>query len=162
MGAVRGRPAILVGDALLTLGHQVLLEQGPAGAAASAELTDAVAAMIAGQADDMAFEGRADVTSEECLGMVAGKTGALLSCAAAIGVAAGRRARRGGRALRSYGAQLGVAFQAVDDILGIWGDPERTGKPLGNDLPPARSRSRWSSPWAPAEGTGPTSCGGCC
>jgi geranylgeranyl diphosphate synthase type I len=82
----------------------------------------------------MAFESRADVTTEECLGMVQGKTGALLSCAAAIGaVLVGAPAAVVG-SLRSYGGHLGVAFQAVDDILGIWGDPERTGKPRGSDL----------------------------
>ncbi|MGH9230024.1 MAG: polyprenyl synthetase family protein [Acidimicrobiales bacterium] len=127
-------PAVLAGDALLTLGQQVLLERGPAGAAASVELTTAVAAMIGGQADDMAFEGRADVTAEECLGMVAGKTGALLSCAAAVGSMLVGAPAAVVDPLRSYGAHLGVAFQAVDDILGIWGDPERTGKPRGNDL----------------------------
>jgi geranylgeranyl diphosphate synthase type I len=127
-------PAVLVGDALVTLGHQVLLERGPAGAAASVELADAVAAMIGGQADDMAFEGRAEVTAEECLGMVAGKTGALLSCAAAIGAVLAGAPAAVVEALRRYGAHLGVAFQAVDDILGIWGDPDRTGKPRGNDL----------------------------
>jgi geranylgeranyl diphosphate synthase type I len=127
-------PAVLVGDALLTVGHQLLLESGPAGATASAELTDAVAAMIGGQADDMAFESRADVTTGECLGMVAGKTGALLSCASAIGAVLAGAPADAVEALRRYGAHLGVAFQAVDDILGIWGDPQRTGKPRGNDL----------------------------
>ncbi len=127
-------PAVLVGDALLTLGHQILMETGTAGAAASAELTAAVAAMIGGQADDMAFESRADVTTGECLGMVAGKTGALLSCAAAIGAVLVGAPSPAVESLRSYGAHLGVAFQAVDDILGIWGDPQRTGKPRGNDL----------------------------
>jgi geranylgeranyl diphosphate synthase type I len=90
--------------------------------------------MIGGQADDMAFEGRSDVTRDECLGMVAGKTGALLSCAAAIGSVLVNAPAPVVAALHSYGAHLGVAFQAVDDILGIWGDPERTGKPRGNDL----------------------------
>jgi geranylgeranyl diphosphate synthase type I len=127
-------PAVLVGDALVTLGNQVLLEHGPAGAAACAELNDAVAAMIGGQADDTAFEGRADVGIEECLGMVAGKTGALLSCAAAIGAVLAGAPAPVVDSLHRYGAHLGVAFQAVDDILGIWGDPERTGKPRGNDL----------------------------
>jgi geranylgeranyl diphosphate synthase, type I len=127
-------PALLVGDALMTLGQQILLEAGAAGAAAGAELIDAVAAMIGGQADDLAFEGRADVSTDECLGMVAGKTGALLSCAAAIGAVLAGASVPAVDALRSYGAHLGVAFQAVDDILGIWGDPGRTGKPRGNDL----------------------------
>ena len=36
--------------------------------------------------------------------------------------------------LADFGAHIGVAFQAVDDLLGIWGDPERTGKPAGADL----------------------------
>ena len=37
------------------------------------------------------------------------------------------------RALASFGEQLGMAFQAVDDLLGIWGRPEMTGKPVGNN-----------------------------
>jgi geranylgeranyl diphosphate synthase, type I len=143
-------PAVLVGDALLTLGHQVLLQSGRAGAAASGELTDAVAAMIGGQADDMAFESRADVTTDECLRMVAGKTGALLSCAAAIGSVLAGAPTAAVDSLRRYGAHLGVAFQAVDDILGIWGDPERTGKPRGNDL----STRKKSLPVVFALGTG--------
>ena len=37
-------------------------------------------------------------------------------------------------ALRDYGRHLGLAFQAIDDLLGIWGDPATTGKPAGSDL----------------------------
>ena len=37
-------------------------------------------------------------------------------------------------ALEAYGHELGLAFQAVDDVLGIWGDPAVTGKAAGNDL----------------------------
>ena len=37
-------------------------------------------------------------------------------------------------ALARFGLELGLAFQAIDDILGIWGDPARTGKPAGSDL----------------------------
>ncbi len=51
---------------------------------------------------------------------------------------AGRRARRGapghGRRAGPGGAASGVAFQLVDDVLGIWGDPAVTGKPVGGDL----------------------------
>ena len=36
-------------------------------------------------------------------------------------------------ALRQAGVDLGIAFQAVDDALAVWGDPARTGKPVGND-----------------------------
>jgi geranylgeranyl diphosphate synthase type I len=128
-------PAIVAGDALQILAHQVLLEspsgRGPEGSTA---LAAATAAMIAGQADDIAFETRRDVTVEQCMAMCAAKTGALLGCAASIGaILAGAPAATVG-ALRDYGRHLGLAFQAVDDLLGIWGDPSRTGKPAGSDL----------------------------
>ena len=128
-------PAIVAGDALQILAHQVLLESPSGrGPAASAALAEATAAMIAGQADDIAFETRRDVTVEQCTAMSAAKTGALLGCAASIGaVLAGAPAATVG-ALRDYGRHLGLAFQAVDDLLGIWGDPARTGKPAGSDL----------------------------
>src|SRR6201998_4289062 len=90
--------------------------------------------MIAGQADDIAFEKRRNVTVEQCTAMSAAKTVALLGCAASIGaILAGAPAATVG-ALRDYGRHLGLAFQAVDDLLGIWGDPARTGKPAGSDL----------------------------
>src|SRR5579875_251351 len=127
--------AIIAGDALDTLAHQVLLEASPsAGPRAVAALADATAEMIAGQADDIAFETRRQVGVDECMAMSAAKTGALLGCAASIGavLAAAPPATVG--ALRDFGRHLGLAFQAVDDLLGIWGDPARTGKPAGNDL----------------------------
>ncbi|MCU4184531.1 polyprenyl synthetase family protein [Acidiferrimicrobium sp. IK] len=127
-------PAIIAGDALAVVAQQVLLDALPHGAPASALLADATAAMIAGQADDIAFEKRPVVSVEECVAMCAAKTGALLGAAASIGaVLAGAPPATVG-ALRDYGAHLGLAFQAVDDLLGIWGDPGRTGKPAGNDL----------------------------
>jgi geranylgeranyl diphosphate synthase type I len=127
--------AIIAGDALQVLAHQVLLE-APAevGAAASAALAAATATMIAGQSDDIAFETRADVTVEQCTAMSSAKTGALLGCAASIGAILAATPGDTVTALRDYGRNLGLAFQAVDDLLGIWGDPERTGKPRGSDL----------------------------
>ena len=78
--------AIIVGDALENLAHQVLLEaSGTTGPAASTALAEATSAMIAGQADDIAFEHRRDVSVEECMAMSAAKTGALLGCASSIG-----------------------------------------------------------------------------
>jgi geranylgeranyl diphosphate synthase type I len=128
-------PAIVAGDAMQILAHQVLLESSSGrGPAAAAALADATAAMIAGQADDIAFESRRDVSVEQCMAMCAAKTGALLGCAASIGaILAGAPDATVG-ALRDYGRHLGLAFQAVDDLLGIWGDPARTGKPAGSDL----------------------------
>ncbi|HWE57509.1 MAG TPA: polyprenyl synthetase family protein [Acidimicrobiales bacterium] len=128
-------PAIVAGDALQVLAHQVLLEASPTtGAAASAALAEATASMIAGQADDIAFEKRRNVSVEQCTAMSAAKTGALLGCASSIGaILAGAPDATVG-ALRDYGCHLGLAFQAIDDLLGIWGDPDTTGKPSGSDL----------------------------
>jgi len=128
-------PAIVAGDALQILAHQVLMESSPDhGPRASSALADATAAMIAGQADDIAFEKRRDVTVEQCTAMSAAKTGALLGCAASIGAILAGAPQATVGALRDYGKHLGLAFQAVDDLLGIWGDPSRTGKPAGSDL----------------------------
>lgn len=127
--------AIIAGDALATLAFQVLLEAAtPERVRAAARLAEATQAMIAGQADDMASERRASLSVEECLQMEAGKTGALLSCASAMGAILAGAPRATVEALSDYGRHLGIAFQAVDDVLGIWGEPSVTGKPVGNDL----------------------------
>jgi geranylgeranyl diphosphate synthase type I len=90
--------------------------------------------MIAGQAEDISSEHQLSLTVEECLRMEAGKTGALLSCAASIGAILAGANDDTVKALSDYGDHLGLAFQAIDDILGVWGDPHVTGKPVGNDL----------------------------
>jgi geranylgeranyl diphosphate synthase type I len=127
--------AIIAGDALVTLAVDVLLEQESAAASRAArDLVRATDAMIAGQAADLAYERRRDVSVQECSAMERGKTGALLGCAASIGarLAGGDPALVEG--LERYGVELGLAFQAVDDVLGIWGSPEVTGKPAWSDL----------------------------
>ena len=82
----------------------------------------------------MAFETRADVTLDECLAMAAGKTGSLLAASAAIGAVLAGAPPPTVEALRTFGAEVGLAFQLVDDVLGIWGDPAVTGKPVLSDL----------------------------
>ena len=127
--------AVIVGDALLVLADQVVLGVGlEAGARAARLLSRATGEMIAGQALDMAFESRRVVTLEECLAMEAGKTGALLGCAAAIGAILADAPAETIECLTRFGVEMGLSFQAVDDLLGIWGDPEATGKPAGSDL----------------------------
>ncbi len=127
--------AIIVGDALATLATQVLLDAPPpANARALAALQSATAHMIAGQADDLAFEGRHDVALDDCIEMARGKTGALLGCAASLGAILADASEARVEALAAFGMHLGIAFQAVDDILGIWGDPAVTGKPVCSDI----------------------------
>ncbi|WP_344565033.1 polyprenyl synthetase family protein [Streptomyces axinellae] len=127
--------AILVGDALFALAGEILLELGTAEAGrATRRLTLATRRLIDGQAQDISYEHRDQVTVEECLEMEGNKTGALLACAASIGAVLGGADDRTADALESYGYHLGLAFQAVDDLLGIWGDPGATGKQTWSDL----------------------------
>jgi len=128
-------PAIVTGDALNMLGVQILMQAPPPhGHRAASALVDATAEMIAGEAEDIALETRSEVTLVDCLEMTRGKTGALLRCAAELGaILAGAPVERV-TALGDFGSHLGLAFQAVDDLLGIWGDPAVTGKPVFSDL----------------------------
>jgi geranylgeranyl diphosphate synthase, type I len=128
--------AILVGDALQTLAYDVLLgDPGPAHLAAARRLTAGTAAMITGQSQDGALDRADDVTQAQCMTMAANKTGALLAQSTAIGaVLGGAGEAPTTAALERFGAELGLSFQAVDDVLGVWGDPAVTGKPVGNDL----------------------------
>jgi geranylgeranyl diphosphate synthase, type I len=127
--------AIVVGDALNTLAFKVLVDEGtPAALAALRCLTTGTAAMIAGQAQDSALDRRTDVTLHDCVTMEENKTGALLGASTAIGAVLAGAAADVQAALHRYGIELGLAFQAIDDVLGIWGEPAVTGKPVGSDL----------------------------
>ncbi|MBT2365311.1 polyprenyl synthetase family protein [Streptomyces sp. ISL-10] len=129
--------AIVVGDALLALALRLLAEdRDPCAVAASGRLAACVIELCAGQQADCSFEERApgEVTLEECLGMATAKTGALLGCACAMGALYARAGEEEVAALDAFGRQAGLAFQLIDDLIGIWGDPESTGKPAGADL----------------------------
>jgi geranylgeranyl diphosphate synthase, type I len=127
--------AIIVGDALHTLAFQVLLDERPrAAGAALRRLADATEAMIAGQAQDSALDRRSDGTLAECVTMEHNKTAALLGASAAVGAVLAGGDSDVEAALHRFGVELGLAFQAIDDVLGIWGDPQVTGKPVGSDL----------------------------
>jgi geranylgeranyl diphosphate synthase type I len=123
-------PAILAGDALLTLAMDVLAQAGGDVRTLSAVVQE----LVDGQVADLDFERRTDVGLPECLAMAEGKTGALLGGACALGAAAGGGTREQVRTLERFGRDLGLAFQLVDDLLGIWGDPATTGKPVRADL----------------------------
>ncbi|TDC68655.1 polyprenyl synthetase family protein [Actinomadura sp. GC306] len=128
--------AILAGDALLALAGEIVLEApGEGSAPAARALAAATRRLIAGQALDMELEThRKRPGLDECMGMAADKTGALLACSCAIGAVLDGASEPLCAALEAFGADLGIAFQLTDDLLGIWGDPAATGKPALSDL----------------------------
>jgi geranylgeranyl diphosphate synthase type I len=145
--------AILAGDALLGLAQEILLDvRGDGGAAAARLLARSTRDLIRGQVEDMSFEGRPEVPVERVLDMAEAKTAALLAASAAIGAVLAEADAAEIDALTAYGRHLGLAFQLVDDVLGIWGDPALTGKPVRSDL---RAR-KTSLPVAWAIGQGGT------
>jgi geranylgeranyl diphosphate synthase type I len=128
-------PAILLGDALLTLALDVLAASGhPAATEGTRLLSAAVQDLVEGQCADLAFEQRAGVELAACVRMAQRKTGALMGCACAVGACFGDGSPERVGQLRRFGMHLGLAFQHVDDLLGIWGDPAVTGKPVYSDL----------------------------
>lgn len=141
----RGRPtawtvfgipdALITGDAMMALALKQLAEDPhPASAAAAARLAACVIELCAGQQADCAFEQRADVSLDECLTMATAKTGALLGCACALGALYAGAGPDEADAMDGFGREAGLAFQLIDDLIGIWGDPGHTGKPAGADL----------------------------
>ncbi|HEY7595450.1 MAG TPA: family 2 encapsulin nanocompartment cargo protein polyprenyl transferase [Actinophytocola sp.] len=124
--------AILAGDSLLTLALDVLAASGhPVAGRAMRMLSAAVQDLVDGQSADMAFERRESVEPAECERMSLRKTAALIGCSCALGALFG-----GGdhERMRAFGEHVGLAYQHVDDLLGIWGDPAVTGKPGYSDL----------------------------
>lgn len=132
--------AINVGDALFALAQlalQGLAEQGipPARALAAFEVLEgACLALTEGQYLDLNFEERLDVTVEEYLRMIRGKTAALLAACAHLGALVASDDTELLTHYRSFGENLGMTFQIVDDILGIWGEESVTGKPVADDI----------------------------
>jgi geranylgeranyl diphosphate synthase type I len=141
----RGRPsawtvfginsAILAGDALLASAVSLLTDNPHA----ETVLATAMGRLCAGEADDLALQSRGG-TVTDWERMAANKTGALMWASCQIGALLGGGDPRTAAVLGRVGTELGLAFQALDDWLGIWGDPQATGKPVGADIA-ARKRS---------------------
>ena len=139
--SIAGVPqAINTGDGMFTLARLAmhrLLEAGEEerrAIAAMRELDEACLRLVEGQYLDMAFESRDEVTPGEYVTMATGKTAAMFSAPFAIGALLGGASGEVVSAFRQFGTHLGLAFQAIDDLLDIWGDPAITGKPPGSDL----------------------------
>ena len=137
--ALRGVPlAINAGDCLFALAHRAL--DGAIGSLALDRallarriFDDACLRMIEGQHFDLEYESVAGVSRVQYIEMCAGKTGALIGASLALGALFGGAPETDIERLRDAGVDAGLAFQAIDDALAVWGDADRTGKAVGND-----------------------------
>jgi geranylgeranyl diphosphate synthase, type I len=146
----RGRPtlwthwqipqAINAGDALFALSYRGILALEERGVPlqrvnlALRRYTEAVIRITEGQYRDISFEDDDHVTESRYLTMIVGKTAALLGLATELGAIIAEASESSTRVQRTLGEALGKAFQMHDDLLGLWGDPAKTGKPVGVDL----------------------------
>lgn len=131
--------AINVGDALFVLSNQAIVDLRagyPAEVVVKAAdiLHNTCLDLTRGQFLDMSYEERDDLGVEDYWPMIAGKSAALLAACCQIGALLGGAEEDQQELYRSYGHYLGLAFQVQDDILGIWGDENLTGKSAASDL----------------------------
>jgi geranylgeranyl diphosphate synthase type I len=142
----RGRPtvwsvwgtgsAILLGDAIHAEAIRILTSAPGTSLAVSAatRLEDACVQICRGQYEDCTFERCPTVTVAAYQRMAAGKTAGLMGCACARGALAAGADTQTTAAMERFGFELGLAFQYVDDLMGVWGDLGVTGKPVVNDI----------------------------
>ena len=96
--------------------------------------SDTASGVCQGQQADMNFENRDDVTIDEYLHMIKQKTAILLAGSMQIGALIGGAEKSQSKLLYEFGENLGLAFQLQDDILDVYGDPEKFGKRVGGDI----------------------------
>jgi geranylgeranyl diphosphate synthase type I len=136
-----GRPqAINAGDGMFALAHLALARLPQRGVPAERALAllhvfdRTCLALTHGQHLDIRFEDRLDVTVDEYVTMIKNKTAALIATSAYMGAYLAGVAEKTAAYYRDFGYHLGLAFQIQDDILGIWGDADLTGKSTSSDI----------------------------
>jgi geranylgeranyl diphosphate synthase, type I len=97
-------------------------------------LSSTCAMLTGGQDMDLDFETSRDISIDSYMTMVRGKTASLFEACCKMGALIGGGTNEQLAALSVMGNRLGLAFQIRDDWLGLWGDPDKTGKKAGNDL----------------------------
>jgi len=131
---VYGEPlAILAGDTLLARSFEILASCN-LGTNIISEVAKTVQDIAVGQALDMQYEKRNNVSDADYLNMINLKTAVLFAYAAKLGAIIANCNALESESAYQYGKNLGLAFQMRDDILGIVGDTKTTGKPVGSDI----------------------------
>jgi geranylgeranyl diphosphate synthase type I len=131
--------AINIGDAMLALAHLGIMRLDRTASPICAHqaawiLQQACLELTRGQYLDLAYEGHQHLSLENYWSMVDGKTAALLAASSELGALVAEVDDRCREQYRNFGRYLGLAFQALDDILGIWGEAAATGKSAESDL----------------------------
>jgi geranylgeranyl diphosphate synthase type I len=136
-----GEPtAILAGDTLFSKAFETVMRSEEDGVPAPTILpalnavVDSCVKICEGQALDMGFAERTDVTEEEYLNMIFKKTAALIAAATKAGAIVGGGTPEQIEALSEYGRLIGMAFQIQDDYLDVASSEEDLGKPVGSDI----------------------------
>ena len=135
--------AILAGDGLLNLAHEIMLESGHPRALAAAHTISrhaGVYGMVGGQALDIAYTGK-PVDRELIERMQTGKTAALFQATVGAGLTLAGASEQERQAGVAYGLGLGRAFQIIDDLLDLHSDAAELGKTPGKDL--AEGKLTW-------------------
>lgn len=137
--ALWGEPqAINAGDGMHVLAHLALLDAARVGVSAKSvvalarRFAEASLIVTEGQHLDLAFTGTDTVSVGAYIDMIARKSAALIACAAAMGAEVANAPTSVVEAMQSFGHALGLGFQVRDDVLGMWGSPEITGKPTSD------------------------------
>lgn len=133
MNAIRGNHfSVLLGDFLLC---QALLAVSELGRVELLQvISQGVADMTQGQILEAQLQGDMNVSEETYMEVVDGKTSALMAAGCKLAALYSEATPEQVQAATDFGRNLGHAFQIVDDILDIWGDPAVLGKPVGSDL----------------------------
>ena len=132
--------AILAGDLLHTKVFQILSNHIPSELSAEDlvkiihRTTDATVLLCEGQALDILYPKSTDTDEEDYLLMVGGKTSALFSSSAEVGAIVGGASDDERLVISKFAWDAGIAFQIVDDILGITSTETELGKPVGSDI----------------------------
>jgi geranylgeranyl diphosphate synthase type II len=127
--------AILSGDVMLVEGYKLMMNVDEHLLRPIMNIFNETAVGVCeGQQLDMEFETRNDVGIDEYINMIRLKTAVVLGSALKIGALIGGASAEDAALLQTFGEQLGIAFQLQDDILDVYGNPEKFGKQVGGDI----------------------------
>jgi geranylgeranyl diphosphate synthase type II len=127
--------AILSGDVMLVKGYELMMQVDDHVLRPIMNIFNETAIGVCeGQQIDMEFETQTGVSIDEYLNMIRLKTAVVLGGALKIGALIGGAPDKDANLLSDFGINLGVAFQLQDDILDVYGDPEKFGKQVGGDI----------------------------